>query len=654
MSIQSITPHGGFAIVPPGKVLDFVDGTTLRQDTPEEYVRQEILKSLVREYGYDKADIRVEFPIKFGSRRVRVDIAVFPTGLTPEEQTQSSAWLLIECKSAKVRPSMKKDGVEQMLSYMAACPNVELGMWTNGEDMASYAFEVNSKGQRIEVEIPDLPHCGDTAETGTPRFDQLRPAASDSLLFAFRRAHSYIAGNQGMQKPEAFWELLKLIFCKIQDERDSATPQFYATPKERQNMTGLMRCAGRIGKLFESVTKQYPQIFKLTEQIELEPKVLAYIVTQLQMFSLLDSDVDVKGKAYEEIVGSNLRGDRGEFFTPRNVCDMMVNMLDPGDKDLILDPACGTGGFLIAAMNHVLGSVKQEVRKSGRSRQLQDETLRNRKQYFLENNLVGLDFNPNLVRATKMNMVMNNDGSGGLFQANSLDNPTRWTEELRDRELIGSVDVILTNPPFGSKIPIDDPAILEQFDLGHQWDYKDEEDVWVKTNKTASRPPEILFIERCVQLLKAGTGRAAIVLPDGILGSPGLGFVRQWILSYATVLGSVDLHPDTFQPGTSVQTSVLVLQRKSAQQVREENAAGRINDYDIFMAICDRIGHDKRGNAIFVRDDQGFEIVRETEDAVTTAGGEDEYEKTHLAKERVVDDNTQRIAEEFRAWIRAL
>nr|WP_246313153.1 type I restriction enzyme HsdR N-terminal domain-containing protein [Leifsonia shinshuensis] len=191
VSIQTIAPHGGFAIVPPGKVLDYIDGVTLRQDTPEEYVRQEILKSLVREYGYDKADIRVEFPIKFGSRRVRVDIVVFPPGLKATEQTQSSAWLIIECKNDKVRPSMKKDGVEQMLSYMAACPNVEVGMWTNGEDMSSYAFEVDASGKRIEVEIPDIPHSGDTADAGTPRFDQLRPAASDSLLFAFRRAHSY-------------------------------------------------------------------------------------------------------------------------------------------------------------------------------------------------------------------------------------------------------------------------------------------------------------------------------------------------------------------------------------------------------------------------------------------------------------------------------
>lgn len=653
MSLQADAHHGGVAIVPPGKVLDFIDGT-MRDDSPEEYVRQEILKSLVREYGYQKQDIRVEFPIKFASKRVRVDIAVFPPGLSATDQTQQSVRLIVECKSSKVRPSMRKDGVEQMLSYMSACPNLQIGMWTNGDDMAAYAFEVHSERGRVHVEIPDIPRYGDSGEIGAPGFGQLRPAASDSLLFAFRRAHSYIAGNQGMQKPEAFWELLKLIFCKIQDERDSRAPQFYATPKERQNMTGLIRCANRMGSLFVSVKKQYPQIFRDNEDLELEPKVLAYIVTQLQMFSLLDSDVDVKGKAYEEVVGTNLRGDRGEFFTPRNVCSMMVSMLAPNDKQLILDPACGTGGFLISAMNYVVTDIEADVRSSGRSQQLQDDSIRDRKRYFLENNLVGFDFNPNLVRATKMNMVMNNDGSGGLFQANSLENPAKWTDDLRAREIIGNVDVILTNPPFGSKIPIDDPSILQQYDLGHQWSYNEEEDQWVKSEKTTARPPEILFIERCVQLLKPGSGRAALVLPDGILGSPGLGFVRQWILNNTTILASVDLHPDTFQPGTSVQTSVLLLERKSNQQRREEFAAGRISVYNIFMAVCDHIGHDKRGNAVHVRDSQGYEIVQETEEAITTGTDSDGGIMKHLARERVLDDNTQEIAEGFRKWLQTL
>lgn len=637
-------------IVPPGKVLDYVDGT-LRNDTPEEYVRQEILKSLVREYKYDKADIAVEWPMRIGSKRVRADIAIFPPGTAITARNQFQVAILIECKRAGTSPQSRTDGIDQLHSYLGACPNAIAGMWTNGTDLSAYRM-VTIDDRRSAEEIRDIPHFGEsTLEADRPEFSQLRPAASDSLLFAFRRSHDYISGNQGMQKPEAFWELLKLIFCKIHDERRSPKPEFFAGPSERETAAGLMRVRKRVSGLFDAVKKSYPQIFKPTEEIELQPNILAYIVTQLQMFSLLSSDVDVKGKAYEEVVGSNLRGDRGEFFTPRNVCQMMVRMLDPTENDVIVDPACGTGGFLISAMNHVVAGIQRDVRASGRTRPVQDEAIRDRVDRFLRNGLVGLDFNPNLVRATKMNMVMNNDGSGGLFQANSLASPATWPDALRDRDLMAAVDFVLTNPPFGSKIPIDDPSILSQYDLGHSWSYSAEEDRWTRSAETTPRPPEILFIERCVSLLKPGSGVAALVLPDGILGSPGLGFVRQWLLTRTTILASIDLHPDTFQPGTSVQTSVLVIRRKSEEQLRLEMAAQEIDEYSVFMAICDHIGHDKRGNAIYVRDENGYEVVREVADAVTTTADFGDDVQAHLAQEKVLDDNTQEIAEAFRAWL---
>ncbi|KQR65028.1 N-6 DNA methylase [Frigoribacterium sp. Leaf172] len=636
-------------IVPPGKILDFIDGS-IRSDTPEEYVRQEILKSLVREYKYRKQNIAVEWPLKIGSKRVRADIAIFPDGIDFDHRSQSNVSLIIECKKSGTSPNSKTDGIEQLVSYMSACSNAHIGMWTNGTDLAAYRM-VTKDGLRIPDEIPDIPHFGDVSESDRPEFNQLRPAASDSLLFAFRRAHDYISGNQGMQKPEAFWELLKLIFCKIHDERESARPEFYASPLERTTAAGLIRINKRIGTLFSAVKATYPQIFKAAEEIELQPNILAYIVTQLQMFSLLSSDVDVKGKAYEEVVGSNLRGDRGEFFTPRNVCRMMVEMIDPDERDLILDPACGTGGFLISAMNYVVEGVKSEVRHSGRSDTSRDDAIQSRVQRFLRTNLIGLDFNPNLVRATKMNMVMNNDGSGGLFQANSLAPAATWTEGLRDRELIGNVDVIITNPPFGSKIPIDDPTILSQYELGHAWTYVDRDDLWVRKDETTTRPPEILFIERCVKFLKPGSGVAAMVLPDGILGSPGLGFVRQWLLENTIILASIDLHPDTFQPGTSVQTSVLIVRRKSPEQLSIEAAAGLQSDYDIFMAICDHIGHDKRGNTVYVRDEDGYEVVAEVEEAVTANVMGPDIPEMHRAQERVPDDNTLMIAKAFREWM---
>jgi type I restriction enzyme M protein len=194
------------------------------------------------------------------------------------------------------------------------------------------------------------------------------------------------------------------------------------------------------------------------------------------------------------------------------------------------------------------------------------------KKTLMEDRL-GLTKPLDLVKASKMNMVMNNDGAGSLFQANSLDAPPTWEPDLVERKLMGRVDVLFTNPPFGSKIPVDQPSILEKHDLGYIWNYDKETDRWIKSeNIQKSQPPEILFIERCVKFLKPGTGQLAIVLPDGILGSPGLGYVRQWILNHTKVLASIDLHPDTFQPDVSIQTSVLVLQRKSADLIAAETA----------------------------------------------------------------------------------
>jgi type I restriction enzyme M protein len=637
------------SVVPPGKIVDFINGA-FRNDTPEEYVRQETLKSLVREYKYPKSDVAVEWPMRIGSKNVRADIAIFPPATAPGDRSQQNVMLLVECKKPGTSVSDRTDGVKQLHSYMAACPNVEVGLWTNGPSGGQEAFRVvaGENSKRISESIPDIPRFGQAEEVDRPTHEDLRPAASASLLFAFRRSHDYIAGNQGVHKEGAFWELLKLIFCKIDDERNSDDGlEFYATPGERSTSLGQGNVKKRLVKLFDRVKADYPQIFAKSEDIELQPATLAYIVSQLQMYSLLSSDVDVKGAAYEEIVGSNLRGDRGEFFTPRNIVRMMVRMTDPAENHLVIDPACGTGGFLIDAMNYVVDNIKEHVLKSGRRPEDREQAIRDRVQKFLRSSLVGLDFNPELVKATKMNMVMNNDGSGGLYQANSLANPHTWSSELRKRDLIGSVDRVLTNPPFGAKIPIDDPAILEQYDLGHQWSYNEDEDTWEKKPETTSRPPEILFIERCVQLLKPGTGIAAMVLPDGILGTPGLGFVRQWLFANTVILASVDLHADTFQPGTSVQTSVLVVRRKSENELR------LMPDYSVFMAICDHVGHDKRGNTVYLRDDEGYEVTAEVEDAVAVQADRlnEESFKTHA---RVVDDNTLQIANSFREWLTGL
>ena len=637
-------------IVQQGKVLDFIDGETQRNETPEEYVRQEIAKSLVREYGYLKRDIAVEFTLRVGSRKPRADLVVFAE---EEAHRQESASIIVECKAQTVKPSDRTEGVGQLQSYMAASPNVVYGMWTNGLERFCY-HKISKAGKFSFEDIPDLPGFGQSEEDAErPQFDQLKPASSDALLFGFRRCHNYIAGNQGLQKPQAFWELLKLIFCKIHDERESQDVQFYAAANERTGINGPLKVKARLDKLFDAVKADYPAIFPPNEAIGLAPAVLAYLVSQLQMYSLLESDVDVKGHAYEEIVGANLRGDRGEFFTPRNICNMAVRMLDPREDQICLDPACGTGGFLISAMNHVIEKIRRaELKRWNNNVERADTTTRKRVAKYAEKNIVGVDFNPELVKASKMNMVMNNDGAGGLYQANSLASPATWEKALRDRALTDRVDLIFSNPPFGSKIPVDEPAILEKFDLGHVWAYDSMQDRWQRTDAIQkSQPPEILFIERCVKFLKPGSGRLAMVVPDGILGAPGLGYVREWILANTQVLASVDMHPDTFQPSVSVQTSVLVLQRKSAEQMALEHASGRKHDYKVFMAVANHVGHDKRGNKTYVRDKLGNEVVEQIEQITKEYEGGKLVYRRHKLRQKVVDDNTSQIAQEFRQWL---
>lgn len=193
------------------------------------------------------------------------------------------------------------------------------------------------------------------------------------------------------------------------------------------NPDGQLTVKKRISKIFERVKnkKKYRLIFDTNDEIKLSPRSLAYIVSELQKYSLLHTNIDIKGKAYEEIVGANLRGDRGEFFTPRNVMKMVVEMINPQVDEKVLDSSCGTGGFLVTAMTHVMSQLERDFAKElGVPRDKWDSDAENAFQDRVSDmakvNYFGFDINPDLVKATKMNMVMNNDGSGNILQNNSL------------------------------------------------------------------------------------------------------------------------------------------------------------------------------------------------------------------------------------------
>jgi type I restriction enzyme M protein len=329
-------------LVPPGSVRCYLTGT-LRKDTPEENVRQRWARSLVEEYGYLKRDMAIEFSISMGTARKRADIVIFRTDAP---HTQDNAIIIIEAKRDEIKASDKTKGEDQLKSYMAASSSCKYGLWVGRE---RFAFEKLASGEIAQV--TDVPRAGEDKPRRPERTD-LQEA--HDLTAIFRRCHNYIHVNGGQQKAEAFHEMLKLIFCKMYDEEESGLElNFAVDPKEQRSESGRRRLMeDRIEPLFEKVKERFPYIFEKDEHIKLEPQVLAYIVAEMQYISLTDTETDVKGMAYEELVGQNLRGDRGEYFTPRNVCDMTVKMIQSmfTEEQLtnlkVLDCCCGTGGFL--------------------------------------------------------------------------------------------------------------------------------------------------------------------------------------------------------------------------------------------------------------------------------------------------------------------
>jgi len=591
---------GQQSTIPSGYIRCFITGE-LRKDTPEERIRQDVARILVEEYKYDKRDIAIEFPIKMGRTIKRADIVIFSSG---KEHTQENVYIVVEVKPEDIKPDDKKEGIAQLHSYVAACPNAKFALWVGNERRA---FRVVEKGEKIIEPIPDIPRKGE-GKVSQPTPESLVRAVN--LKQVFKRIHNYIYANQGFQKDKAFEELLKLIFIKVYDEQFSRPDlQFYILPNEDVN-----NVRQRLENLFNNVKNVYKYIFHSNEKIELDDRVLKYVVSELQRFSFIDTEADIKGEAYEEIVGPNLRGDRGEFFTPRNVCNMLIDMLFSlvPEKELtkpgaikILDPAVGTGGFLIAGIQ----KIKSILLKRG----IPESQLRNTIREIANNNFYGIDFNPFLVKVAQMNMFMHGDGSSNIFHANSLENLAKWPQNVKEKIKLNEFDIVVTNPPFGTKPRIDDQDILSQYEL-------------TILGKKSSLPPEQLFIERCLQFLKPG-GYLGIVLPDSILSNPGLKWIREWILKKTYIIASIDLPTETFEPYTGTQTSVLILQKKTQEQEKLQE------DYEIFMAIPEKVGHDRRGNPIYK----------------TTPEGNTELDENGNP---IIEDDLPKVVKAFKEWLK--
>lgn len=566
-------------IVDEGKILCLISGI-MRKETPEEYIRQEYCRILLDVYGFPKDNIAVEFPIKQGVADKRVDIVVFNN----EIKTQDNIYLIIETKKKQ-----QTEGIEQLFSYMASTTAV-FGVWTNGDNI-KYYYKDSSKVNKFE-ELPDIPKYRESVDAIGKYIKEDLVKCTD-LKGVFRRCNNYFFSNQGLTQDKRFSEILKILFCKIEDEKDLFNEKctFYITPAEKKNSLGMKNFKERINVLFEKVKMRFKDdnIFESTDTIILNDRCLSFAVAELQKYSLLETNVDVKGVAFETFVGANLRGEHGEFFTPREIVNMAATCIKPKIDEKICDPACGSGGFLVMALKNIrmqydeLAKKRPNLNVDGLFREYADKHIR------------GIDFNPDLARVSKMNMVLNDDGHSGIFHFDSLTPFDLWPEKIKKKIYPESMDIILTNPPFGKKCVIDDKHILQHYKLGHRWEKVNNR--WQQTQKVdESRTPDILFIERCLDLLKPG-GRMGIILPDGILGNDGLEYVRQYIMDNADLVAVIDCPVESFLPTTDTKTSLVILKKKKDRNNPQT--------FDVFMAIAKTCGHDRRGKEIYKRNKNG-------------------------------------------------
>jgi type I restriction enzyme M protein len=305
------------------------------------------------------------------------------------------------------------------------------------------------------------------------------------------------------------------------------------------------------------------------DRLLLDEGSVAFAVARLQHLALLSADCDVLGEAFESLIGPSLRGAEGQFFTPRNLVQMCVAMMCPRPHERVIDPACGAGGFLAEVLRSWQDAGEKQATRGA---------------------LVGIDKDAFLANLCSDRLALS--GQAAVFCDNALEQPSTWSEALQAAAPLGSFDLVLTNPPFGAAIPVKAETLLRQYDLARKWKRAGKDGAWQQTGLLLpSRPPQVLFIERCLQLLRPG-GRAALVLPEGMFGNESEVYVRLWVSRHADLLAIVDCPLETFLPSTPTKTCVLFVRKKDPTKPAQEDAS-------VFLAIAEHCGHDRRGKPLY-------------------------------------------------------
>ena len=546
-------------------------------NNPEEKVQAETFLTLVLIYGYSEKRIKQFVSVQMGSETKEADLIVY------NDDKHEETYILVECKKEDLTDQQFNIAVDQAYSYAVA--EGAKYVWTTSRIKNQY-YEVPDKKPKSRIEIPDIPQFGidklapykyvkggilqvETDKISEPKeeygkkqkFFELEVVSESELTKIFIQSHQALWGGGQRNPSVAFDELDKLIFCKIWDEKH---PRKNEEPYDFQLFRGedpedLLK---RIKKIYAIGEKEAPEVFK--DGISLSAQETLTIVKYFQRINLNKTDLDSKGKAFETFMGSYFRGDFGQYFTPRPIVKFIVDSVPINQKSRVLDTSCGSGGFLLYALDKVREQASE----------FYDPIKEEKDHYtfwhdFAEKNLFGIEINDQIARTAKMNMIIHDDGHTNVIASDGLLKDTDLQSNTKNFEFkYNSFDFIITNPPFGSSIKQTEKAYLHQYNLGKK------EDDWLSVKALRekvrdSQSTEVLFIEQCHRFLNEN-GYLAIVIPDGVLTNSSLQYVRDSIEEMYRIVAVVSMPQTAFSAtGAGVKSSVLFLRKHKIKQTEK-------------------------------------------------------------------------------------
>lgn len=562
---------------------------TRNYNNPEEKVQAETFLKLVLLYNYPANQIKQFETVTMGSSQKEADIIVY------NDEKCEQPHIVVECKKEEVSELEFVQAKEQAASYAYALAGTIQYIWVTSKIKNDYAqIDKDSKTKRT---VPDIPHFGVTEvqkykyvrggrrqneEAGEDVIKQnyfdLEQIDESELQNRFKQAHQALWAGGELNPSEAFDELDKLIFCKIWDERKArkiGEPyefQVYdePVPKKATDEQKAKIEAKKTEELYKRILALYAEGKKVDQEvfkdnIRLNAQKVRTVVSYLEGVNLTKTDLDAKGRAFETFMGSYFRGDFGQFFTPRPIVNFIVEALPITEESKVLDTSCGSGGFLLYALDKVRRRADEFIPydKTG------IESVEHWRFWhdFASKKLYGIEINEQIARTAKMNMIIHDDGHTNVIASDGLLKSEVLTETNKGFSY-NSFDFIITNPPFGSAVKQTEKSYLHQYKFGNK-------DVsWLDTKNSAvqnrdTQNTEVLFIEQDYNFLKEG-GFLAIVIPDGILTNSTMQYVRDSIEEWYRIVAVVSMPQTAFTAtGAGVKSSVLFLRKWSAEQTEK-------------------------------------------------------------------------------------